>query len=51
MTSDRVCRPNLSMDRAWAELRAHSGTQFDPEIVAAFDRSSTRRAASGPSMT
>jgi hypothetical protein len=23
-------------DRAWAELRAHAGTQLDPEIVAAF---------------
>jgi putative two-component system response regulator len=38
MTSDRVYRPALSVDRAWAELRAHSGTQFDPEIVAVLDR-------------
>ncbi len=36
MTSDRIYRPKMSMDRAWAELRAHCGTQFDPEIVAAF---------------
>ena len=38
MTSDRIYRPKLSMDRAWAELRAHCGTQFDPEIVAAFEQ-------------
>ena len=38
MTSDRVYRPKLSLDRAWAELRAHCGTQFDPEIVAAFEQ-------------
>ncbi len=36
MTSDRVYRPALPLDRAWAELRAHAGTQFDPEIVAVF---------------
>lgn len=38
MTSDRIYRPALPMERAWAELRAHSGTQFDPEIVAAFEQ-------------
>jgi putative two-component system response regulator len=37
MTSDRIYRPALPIDQAWAELRAHSGTQFDPEIVAAFE--------------
>jgi putative two-component system response regulator len=38
MTSDRIYRPALPVDRAWAELRAHSGTQFDPEIVAVFEQ-------------
>jgi putative two-component system response regulator len=38
MTSDRIYRPRLTMDRAWAELRAHTGSQFDPEIVAVFEQ-------------
>ncbi len=38
MTSDRVYRPALPLDRAWAELRANAGTQFDPEIVAVFEQ-------------
>ena len=38
MTSDRIYRPAMAPDRAWAELRAHSGSQFDPEIVAAFEQ-------------
>ena len=38
MTSDRIYRPALPLDRAWGELRAHSGTQFDPDIVAAFEQ-------------
>ena len=37
MTNDRIYRPALPLERAWAELRAHSGTQFDPEIVAVFE--------------
>ena len=36
MTSDRIYRAALPIERAWAELRAHRGTQFDPEIVEAF---------------
>jgi putative nucleotidyltransferase with HDIG domain len=36
MTSDRIYRPALPVERAWQELRAHSGSQFDPEIVEAF---------------
>ena len=36
MTSDRIYRPALPMERAWAELHAHCGTQFDPEIVEIF---------------
>jgi putative two-component system response regulator len=38
MTSHRIYRPAMSCDRAWSELRAHSGTQFDPEIVAVFEQ-------------
>jgi putative two-component system response regulator len=38
MTSDRIYRPAMPIERAWAELRAHSGTQFDPEIVAVFEQ-------------
>lgn len=38
MTNDRIYRPALPVERAWAELRAHSGTQFDPEIVAVFEQ-------------
>ena len=36
MTSDRPYRPALPLDRAWAELRANSGSQFDPAIVEVF---------------
>ncbi|HEX7590480.1 MAG TPA: HD domain-containing phosphohydrolase [Candidatus Limnocylindrales bacterium] len=38
MTSDRIYRAALPMDRAWAELRAHAGTQFDPEILEVFEQ-------------
>lgn len=36
MTSDRPYRPALSVHEAWAELRRHAGSQFDPAVVAAF---------------
>jgi diguanylate cyclase (GGDEF)-like protein/putative nucleotidyltransferase with HDIG domain len=36
MTSDRVYRRRLSSDHALAELERCAGTQFDPEVVAAF---------------
>lgn len=38
MTSDRVYRKALSHSVALAEIRRSSGSQFDPEIVAAFLR-------------
>jgi putative two-component system response regulator len=38
MTNDRVYRPSMSIDQAWEELRAHKGSQFDPEIVEVFER-------------
>ncbi len=37
MTSDRVYRRALPVEQAWAQLRSHSGTQFDPEVIAAFE--------------
>jgi ribonuclease P protein subunit RPR2 len=37
MTSDRPYRSALSMDEAVAEIRAGSGTQFDPQCVEAFE--------------
>jgi two-component system, cell cycle response regulator len=36
MTSDRPYRRAVSADAAVAELLRHAGTQFDPEVVAAF---------------
>lgn len=36
ITSDRVYRKARSMDEAIQELRANSGTQFDPDVVTAF---------------
>jgi len=36
MTSDRVYRRRLTAHDALAELQRCSGTQFDPEVVAAF---------------
>jgi len=38
MTSDRPYRPRLPLDVVMAEIRRHSGTQFDPRIVEAFER-------------
>jgi diguanylate cyclase (GGDEF)-like protein len=36
MTTDRVYRPRLSQGDALAELQRCAGTQFDPDVVAAF---------------
>jgi two-component system cell cycle response regulator len=36
MTSDRAYRRALSTETALAELRAGTGTQFDPEVIDAF---------------
>jgi putative two-component system response regulator len=38
MTNDRVYRPALPVEQAWAELRLRAGTQFDPAIVEVFSR-------------
>jgi HD-GYP domain-containing protein (c-di-GMP phosphodiesterase class II) len=36
MTTDRPYRSALSVDQAVDELRANSGTQFDPSVVSAL---------------
>ena len=36
MTSDRPYRRAMPADQAVAELLRHAGTQFDPEVIAAF---------------
>lgn len=36
LTSDRVYRPALPFDDALAEMRAQSGRQFDPDLLALF---------------
>lgn len=38
MTTDRPYRKAMSRDAAIAELRANSGTQFDPTVVVAVER-------------
>lgn len=38
MTSDRVYRKALPVERALEELRRGAGTQFDPDVVACFTR-------------
>jgi len=52
MTSDRPYRLALAPQDAMAELRACAGTQFDPDVVAAFDALMAEpqelRAASSP---
>jgi putative nucleotidyltransferase with HDIG domain len=45
MTSDRPYRPGLTFSEAITELRAYSGHQFDPEIVAACIRAIESRPA------
>lgn len=37
MTSDRPYRPALTVEHAMEEIRRGRGTQFDPDIVVAFD--------------
>lgn len=43
MTSDRPYRPAMTHEAALEELRANSGTQFDPQVVAAFEHMMERR--------
>ena len=53
MTSERSYRPAMSVELALAELRRGAGTQFDPQIVSAFERSLAQPAeppASRPSL-
>ena len=46
MTSDRAYRRAMSEAQALAEVRRQSGSQFDPEVVAAFER-----ALAGPAIS
>jgi len=45
MTTDRVYRAALGADEAWAELHRHSGTQFDPDVIALFEHALAATAA------
>jgi putative two-component system response regulator len=38
MTSDRIYRRALPTERVWKELRRNSGSEFDPEVLAAFEQ-------------
>jgi diguanylate cyclase (GGDEF)-like protein/PAS domain S-box-containing protein len=44
MTSNRPYRPARSPEEALAELKAHAGSQFDPDVVVAFVQVLARRA-------
>lgn len=43
MTSDRVYRPAMSAEAAFAELRKGQGVQFDPELVDLFEKAFQER--------
>ena len=43
MTADRPYRAGVPAAAAWAELEREAGTQFDPVVIAAFDRALHRR--------
>ncbi len=45
LTTDRPYRRATRFSRAREEIRAHAGTQFDPEVVAAFETISDERFA------
>ena len=50
MTSDRPYRSPVSADEAVAELLRHAGTQFDPDVIAAFQAELADRSRERPAM-
>lgn len=51
MTTDRPYRRALTYDRVMQELSRHSGTQFDPKLVAiAMSSAAIRRLVEGPAL-
>jgi diguanylate cyclase (GGDEF)-like protein len=48
ITAERTHRENRTMDEAVVEIRRHSGTQFDPQIVEAFEKAAARHAHDWP---
>jgi HD-GYP domain-containing protein (c-di-GMP phosphodiesterase class II) len=48
MVSDRPYRPTMSDEGALDELCRHAGTQFDPDVVAAFCAEHRDRLAAAP---
>jgi len=50
MTTDRPYRKALTLQRALEELAKHSGTQFDPRLVAVVSKSTGIRRLLGPQL-
>jgi len=50
MTTDRPYRKALTLQRALEELAKHSGTQFDPHLVAVVSKSTGIRRLLGPQL-
>ncbi len=51
LTANDAFRQTMSLDQALAEIKAHSDTQFDPEIVEAFERAVKKHQSDWPLQT
>ena len=51
MTTDRPYRKALPVGTALAEMRRQSGKQFDPRVVAAFEKVLSRKEEIAPGPT